>query len=141
LYLGPIVGGFLTETQGHRWTLGLVAILAGVVWIATTLVTPETYSPVILRARATALSKMTGNTYISPYNVGAPPKTLAQEIKIALSRPWILLFLEPIVMLTSLYMGIVYATLYMLFAAIPICFQYTRGWNEGLAGLPCTLFS
>lgn len=41
------------------------------------------------------------------------PKEL---FKTSLSRPWKLLFLEPIVLLLSLYMAIVYGTLYMLFA-------------------------
>ncbi|KAG0644967.1 Major facilitator superfamily multidrug transporter mdrA [Hyphodiscus hymeniophilus] len=134
--LGPIVGGFLVETQGWRWTLGLIAILAGVVWIATTLTTPETFTPFILRSRAKTLSKVTGSFYVSRLDAGRPPKTLKQELSVALSRPWILLFCEPIVLLTSLYMAIVYGTLYMFFAAIPVVFQGSRGWNEGTAGLP-----
>ncbi|OAA36873.1 Major facilitator superfamily domain, general substrate transporter [Metarhizium rileyi] len=134
--LGPIAGGFLVETQGWRWTLGLIAIMAGVVWIATSLATPETYAPYILRSRARALSKMTGSVYVSRLDAGQPPKTLTQELLIALSRPWVLLFREPIVLLMSLYMSIVYGTLYMFFAAIPIVFQGTRGWNTGAAGLP-----
>jgi MFS family permease len=134
--LGPIAGGFLGETQGWRWVLGLIAIMAGVVWISTTLTTHETYVPYILRSRAKALSKMTGNVYVSRPDAGKPPKTLMQELSVALSRPWVLLFLEPIVLLMSLYMSIVYGTLYMFFAAVPIVFQGSRGWNEGTAGLP-----
>ncbi|KAM0517319.1 hypothetical protein ACHAPE_004849 [Trichoderma viride] len=134
--LGPIVGGFLDENKGWRWVLGLVAIMAGVVWIATTIATPETYSPYILRSRAKALSQSTGNVYVSRLDAGEPPKTLPQELSVAFSRPWVLLFLEPIILLMSLHMSIVYGTLYMFFAAIPTVFQGTRGWNEGLAGLP-----
>lgn len=136
IYLGPIAGGFLDETQGWRWVLGLIAILAGVVWTVTTLTTPETYAPFILRSRARALSKMTGSVFVSRLDAGGSPKTLTQELSVALSRPWILLFCEPIVLLMSLYMSIVYGTLYMLFAAIPIVFEGSRGWNEGIAGLP-----
>ncbi|KAM0452725.1 hypothetical protein ACHAPV_008376 [Trichoderma viride] len=134
--LGPIVGGFLDENKGWRWVLGLVAIMAGVVWIATTIATPETYAPYLLRSRAKALSQSTGNVYVSRLDAGEPPKTLPQELSVALSRPWVLLFLEPIILLMSLHMSIVYGTLYMFFAAIPTVFQGTRGWNEGLAGLP-----
>jgi multidrug resistance protein len=136
--LGPIAGGFLgkTSTQGWRWILGVIAILAGVVWITTTLTTRETYAPFILRSRAKTLSKMTGNVYVSRLDAGKPPKTLRQELSVALSRPWILLFREPIVLLMSLYMSIVYGTLYMFFAAIPIVFQGSRGWSQGTAGLP-----
>ena len=133
---GPIVGGFLAETQGWRWILGLIAILSGVVSIATTLVTRETYAPFILRRRAKALSRMTGRVYVSRLDAGQQPKTLAQELSVSLTRPLILLFCEPIVLLTSLYISIVYGTLYMFFAGFPIVFEVTRGWSQGIAGLP-----
>lgn len=47
-----------------------------------------------------------------------------------------LLFLEPIVTLLSLWMAIVYGTLYLLFAAYPIIYQEKRGWSEGVGSLP-----
>jgi len=53
----------------------------------------------------------------------------------AVSRPWVLLLKEPIVLLLSIYLAIVYGTLYMLFAAFPIVFQRGRGWNQGVGGL------
>ncbi|KAN0114592.1 MFS general substrate transporter [Hyaloscypha variabilis] len=134
--LGPLAGGFLNETQGWRWILGLIAILGGVIWIPTMLATPETYAPFILRCRARALSRMTGSVYLSRLDAGQPPKTLSQELSVSFTRPWILLFREPIVLLTSLYIAIVYGTLYMFFAGFPIVFQVTRGWSQGTAGLP-----
>lgn len=48
----------------------------------------------------------------------APP-VVSNLFKVALTRPWILLFKEPIVMVISIYMSIVYGTLYMLFGAFP----------------------
>jgi hypothetical protein len=60
---------------------------------------------------------------------------MSKTLKTALSRPWILLFREPIVLLFSIYMSIIYGTLYMLFAAYPIVFQQVRGWSEGIGGL------
>ncbi|KAF9252408.1 hypothetical protein DTO006G1_3156 [Penicillium roqueforti] len=134
--LGPLAGGFLAEKQGWRWPLGLIAIMAGVVSIITMLITPETYAPLILQRRAEALSRVTGRVYVSRINAGKPPKTFSQELLISLTRPWILLFREPIVLLTSLYVAIIYGTLYMFFAGFPIVFQYTRGWSQGIAGLP-----
>jgi MFS family permease len=136
VFSGPIVGGFLGATQSWRWTLGLIAILGGVVGITTTLATSETYAPFILRSRAKALSRLTGSVYVSRLDAGKPPKTLSQEFSISLTRPWILLFCEPIVLLTSLYISIVYGTLYMFFAGFPIIFQISRGWSQGIAGLP-----
>ena len=133
---GPIVGGFIGETKGWRWILGVNAILSGVIWIAAMLTTNETYTPVILRFRAKALSRMTRSVYVSRLHVRKPSRTLSQELWVSFTRPWILLSREPIVLLTGLYISIIYATLYMFFAAIPIVFEETRGWGQGVAGLP-----
>jgi hypothetical protein len=113
----------------------MIAIFNGVLWILSTIVYPETYAPVLLKQRAATLSKMTGKVYISKIEVGRPPKTINEQFKIALSRPWILLFKEPIVLITSIYMAIVYGTLYLCFAAFPIVFQQGRGWSPGVGGL------
>jgi multidrug resistance protein len=118
--LGPIVGGFVGETIGWRWIEGVMAIFTGVLWIAGTLLIPETYPPVIQRARAKQLSKMTGKVYRSRGDVDQGAQTFAHVFKTSLSRPWVLLFKEPIVLLLSIYMAIIYGTLYMLFSAFPI---------------------
>ncbi|KAI1344293.1 major facilitator superfamily transporter [Xylariaceae sp. FL0016] len=133
--VGPIAGGFLGESAGWRWVEGLMAAFTGVMWIICCLLVPETYAPILLRRRAEKLSKITGKVYVSKMDAGQPKQTLAQKFKIALSRPWILLFREPIVLLTSLFMAIVYGTLYMMFAAFPIVFQQQRGWSPGIGGL------
>lgn len=134
--LGPIVGGFLGETKGWRWLEGLMAIFTGALWIVGTLTIPETYAPVLLRKRAQALCNKTGNVYVSTLDVSRDRPTLGQSIKIALSRPWILLIWEPIVLTLSIYMAIVYGILYLMFAAFPIVFQETRGWSQGVGALP-----
>lgn len=133
--LGPIIGGFLGETKGWRWVEGLMAIFTGALWIIGALTIPETYSPVILRRRAKKLSKVTGKVYRSKIEVEYGAKSAGQEFKIAISRPWILLFKEPIVLLLSIYMAIIYGTLYMCFAAFPIVYQEGRGWSAGIGGL------
>jgi hypothetical protein len=73
---------------------------------------------------------------ISRLDAGRPPKSLLQELSVSFTRPWLLLFREPIVLLTSLYIAILYGTLYMFFAGFPIVFQVARGWSQGTAGLP-----
>lgn len=133
--LGPIIGGFLGETEGWRWVEGLMAIFTGVLWILGALTIPETYSPVILSKRAKVLSKATGKVYKSKIEVEKGAKTPSQEFKTAIVRPWILLFREPIVLLLSIYMAIIYGTLYMLFGAFPIVYQQARGWSQGIGGL------
>ncbi|KAK5132922.1 MFS siderochrome iron transporter 1 [Meristemomyces frigidus] len=133
--LGPIVGGFVGETIGWRWVEGVMAIFTGVLWIVGSILIPETYPPVIQRKRAKKLSQMTGKVYRSRGDVDQGPTTFGHVFKASLSRPWVLLFREPIVFLLSLYMAIIYGTLYMLFSAFPIVYQENRGWSPGIGGL------
>jgi multidrug resistance protein len=133
--IGPLVGGFLGMNEGWRWVLGLMAILSGFAWIAISVSVPETYAPVILRARAKELSKRTGKVYKTSVDIEAGEITVGQAFRTAIARPFQLLFLEPIVVILSLYMAIVYGTLYLLFGAFPIVFQGHRGWSEGISGL------
>lgn len=133
--LGPIIGGFLGMEAGWRWVMGFLAAFSGAVWLLGSFLVPETYAPVLLRVRASKLSKMTGKTYMSKLDFDRGKVSLIDSLKTALSRPWILLFREPIVLLLSIYMAIIYGTLYMLFAAFPIVYQQYRGWNQGIGGL------
>ncbi|KAJ5907677.1 hypothetical protein N7495_000359, partial [Penicillium taxi] len=133
--IGPVIGGFLTSGAGWRWVEGLLAALSGVLWLCIILLLPETYSPVFLRRCAQKLSQMTEMVYSSKLDIDRGPTSLGTTLKTALSRPWTLLFREPIVLLLSIYMSIIYGSLYMMFAAFPIVFQEVRGWNEGVGGL------
>ena len=133
--IGPVVGGFIAETIGWRWVEGVMAIFTGLLWIFGSLVIPETYAPVILSRRAKELTKRTGKVFVSSVEKQQGKVTPGAAFEKALSRPWALLFLEPIVLLISIYMAILYGTLYMLFGAFPIVFEQNRGWSQGVGGL------
>ncbi|KAI9934833.1 hypothetical protein ASPWEDRAFT_117724 [Aspergillus wentii DTO 134E9] len=133
--IGPIIGGFLASGAGWRWVEGFLAAFSGVIWIIICLCLPETYAPVLLRQRAEKLSELSGKVYRSKLDIDRGQTTLGKTLSTAMCRPWILLFREPIVLLFSIYMAIIYGTLYMLFAAYPIVFQEVRGWSEGIGGL------
>ncbi|UPL01871.1 hypothetical protein LCI18_012805 [Fusarium solani-melongenae] len=134
--IGPIVGGFLGQAKGWRWLHGLMAIFTGTLWIVITMTVPETYASVLLRRRAEGLSKRTGKIYISRLDLGKAPVTIVGQFKTALSRPLVMLFREPIVLLTSVYMAIIHGILYLCFAAFPIFFQAGRGWAPGVGACP-----
>lgn len=133
--IGPVIGGFLGENAGWRWVEGFLAAFSGVMWLAILAFLPETYAPVLLRKRAEKLSQLSGHVYRSKFDIDRGSVTLGKTLSTALSRPWILLFKEPIVLLFTIYLSIVYGTLYMLFAAYPIVFQEVRGWSQGIGGL------
>lgn len=134
--IGPLVGGFLAITKGWRWIMGCLGIFSGLLWILGSVTVPETYSPVLLRRRAHMLSKRTGKVYRSKLDMGQEEVETRPPITEALIRPWALFFREPIVFLLSLYMAVIYGTLYMLFSIYPIIYQGGHGWNPGMGGLP-----
>ncbi|BCS30171.1 MFS transporter [Aspergillus puulaauensis] len=134
--VAPMIGGFLSMNAGWRWVEGLFAASSGLVWLTVTFSVPETYAPVLLRKRAAKLSQITGHHYRSNLDIRQKGVTLRKRLQTVFSRPWILLFTEPIVFLLTFYAALIYGTLYMLFAAFPIVYQQERGWNPGVAGLP-----
>lgn len=133
--IGPIVGGFLGMEAGWKWVMGLLTVLCGVMWFIGAACKPETYAPVLLRQRARTLSKLTGKLYMSKLDLDQGRPALQEVLKTSMSRPFILLFREPIVLLLSIYLAIIYGTLYMLFGAFPIVYEIHRGWNQGVSGL------
>lgn len=135
--LGPVMGGFISENIGWRWVQGVCTILIGVVGILGFIFIPETYGPVLLQQRARQLSKANARSqiYISVLEKSQGKKKPSEVFKRALFRPWILLFQEPIVMVASIYMAIIYGTVYMFMGAMPIVYSEDRGWSEGIGGL------
>ncbi|KAJ5923719.1 bicyclomycin resistance protein [Penicillium verhagenii] len=120
--LGPIIGGFLGMNAGWRVVEGFLAACAGMAWIFMALLVPETYAPG---------SATRANSILKEGKSPSPKK-----LKTAFSRPWVLLFREPIVLLLTFYAALIYGVLYMLFEAIPIVYEDIRGWNAGVGGLP-----
>lgn len=133
--LGPVVGGFVSENVGWRWVQGVCCIFIGVIGILGVIFVPETYGPVLLARRASHLSKTDGRVYISVLEKNQGRKEPSEVFKRALIRPWVLLFWEPIVLVASLYMAIIYGTIYMFMGAMPIVYSEGRGWSEGIGGL------
>lgn len=132
--LGPIIGCFVGMTQGWRWIEGFISIMSGVLWIAGSLMISETYSPVLLCKRARTLSTLTGKTYRRKVEEHGKPNSAI--VKTAFVRPWLLLSVEPVILLISTYLAIVYGILYLLFVAFPVVYHEERGWNSSVATLP-----
>jgi len=97
--------------------------MSGMSYVCIVLFLPETYGPRLLQAN--------GNLN------GLAPATISLREKylIHLTRPWTMLFTEPILFVLSLYVAIIYGILYLDFTAYPIIFHQDRGWAAGLSGL------
>ncbi|KIW61853.1 hypothetical protein PV05_01924 [Exophiala xenobiotica] len=133
--VGPVMGGFISENVGWRWVQGVCCILVGIIGILGSIFVPETYGPVLLMRRANHLSKADGKIYISVLEKSQGKKKPSEVFKRALVRPWVLLFLEPIVFVASTYMAIIYGTVYLFMGAMPVVYNQDRQWSEGIGGL------
>ncbi|GIJ90087.1 MFS transporter fsa7 [Aspergillus pseudoviridinutans] len=131
--LGPIIGGFVSQYAGWRWTLRIILILSGALGIATGVCMRETSAVVLLNRKADRTLRGAGNARI------ADPKTKQQEsprqmLLHALTRPVKLLIFSPIVLLISLYTGIMFGLIFLLFTTFPSVFQGVYGFDAGTAG-------
>lgn len=73
--------------------------------ILVAVLVPETYGPLLLKRRAQALTKTTGSVHVSKLMKRESETTLKEKLKIAFSRPWLMLFHEPIVLILTIYLS------------------------------------
>ncbi|EXL48964.1 hypothetical protein FOCG_09525 [Fusarium oxysporum f. sp. radicis-lycopersici 26381] len=133
--LGPVVSGFVQLKKNWRW--GMYSVLwLGALTVLLMFLIPETHAPTILAKKAERARKSGIAGYEKAIMEGEEDKpSLAHVYKLALTRPWILMF-DLISLLCSIYTCIVFTLQFMLFSIYPIVFRDMRGWNAGVSQLP-----
>ena len=112
-------------------------IFAGVMMLFKASV-PETYAPVILKRRAKKLRKETGDPNImTEQEMFKVP--FSEMMKDTLIRPFEMLATEPILLLLSMYIALIYGLLVSLFSAFSSRPSLTRAPVRVLLQLPCRL--
>ena len=121
---------------GWRWTAWIIVIGGSFFGVIALCIVPESYPPVLLQRRAARLRLETRNWAFHSFLDEYHPTFKDIAVKY-LFRPIRMLFLEPILLLVTLYMSLIYGLLYLFVVSYPISFQQDRGWtDEGAAGLP-----
>ena len=133
--LGPVLSGFMELKENFRWNFYiLIWLAAGSMPFLFTI--PETLPGQVLVNKARRIRKARIPGY---EDVKAPvevtDRTLGGIFKVALTRPWKILF-DPISALIAVYISVVYMLLYMLFTIYPFIYRIKRGWNAGVSELP-----
>ncbi|KAF8462890.1 major facilitator superfamily domain-containing protein [Kalaharituber pfeilii] len=124
--LGPIVGGYLAESQGWRWTMYIILMFGGAMIIPVFFM-EETYKPVILKRRA-----LERGHELPPK---PDPKTALKLIfTITLARPTMMLIKEPIVQAVSVYSSFAFGVLFGFFEAYPFAFTREHRFSLGETG-------
>jgi hypothetical protein len=93
----------------------------------------ETYSVVLLERKAKRLRKETGNPNLrSKLTIQLSTK---EHFKRAVIRPLKFLYASPIVFLLSLYISLIFGTMYLLLTTFAIVFEKQYGFKTGVVGL------
>lgn len=121
--LGPLIGGFVTQAKGWRWTQW-VTILFIVAFYIPILFTRETYKKTILERRA------------KKFGVEGPRRvqqSVAESVRhfamVLVLRPIHMLTTEPIVTLVCLYNGFLFGLMYNFVVASPWIYQHYYGFD------------
>ena len=125
--IGPIVGGYVAEKAGWRWTLYII-LISGIGLPILFFFLEETYKPIILKRRAIRLGL--------PLPTRPDPKTALKLIfTITIARPTVMLIREPIVQCVSLYSAFAFAVLFGFFEAFPFAFSREHQFGLGQTGV------
>lgn len=135
--LATIFCGFTVKNDalGWRWTSYFSALIGCLALIGVTFYFDETHHPLILVKQAETLRRRTGN-----WAVQAPHEEFTLSLKEIcqnnISRPLVMLFTEPILLLISIYTAFIYGLLYLLLTAIPLIFMGNYHFVQGVGQLP-----
>ncbi|EWC45204.1 hypothetical protein DRE_06092 [Drechslerella stenobrocha 248] len=126
--LGPVFGGLISYNQTWRWTMWLVLLIGGPMFLFFIPFMKETYKPVILKKRA-----IKRGTPLPPQPRGA--EALRKVLMVTLLRPLHMLVTEPIVIALSLYTAFIFGVLFLFFAAIPYSYGTQYRFDRRESGL------
>ncbi|KAK9452861.1 major facilitator superfamily domain-containing protein [Dipodascopsis uninucleata] len=133
---GPILGGFISQHAGWRWTFRVMECMGGVMALLFFFVVKETNASILLRKKAADLSNTLNRPdLISVIDSKQPQLTPARKIAIALTRAIKLIVTSPIVFSFAIYMSVAYAYLYAFFTTIPTVLVNKYNWSIESSGL------
>ncbi|KAL7423512.1 hypothetical protein Q5752_001092 [Cryptotrichosporon argae] len=133
--LGPVMGGWIGPTIGFEWCDWIQVIWGGANLAAIILILPETFPPQLLRMKAAALRKHTGDArYMTAFERGRAHLSFYRIFIDAIKRPFLMMLLEPIVQTMCLYLTVVYIILFGDLIAWAFIFTDTWALSEGMTG-------
>jgi len=151
--LGPIAGGFLTQSIGWRWIFWVITIAvcnpmqrhqkesltdirqSGAVALTAAMFMRETYAPVLLGRKAKKLRKNTGDFSLKVEPVSSTPVSTSELFWRTITRPSKLILFSPIILSLGIYVGIVYGYLYLMLTTFTEVYEQKYGFGPGIVGL------
>lgn len=135
--MGPIVGEFVVKNAslGWRWTIWFTMIMGAFLFILALPTVPETLAPVILQRKAARL-RVQNRHWALHSKMDEQPVHLQYLLRKYALKPIQMIYQEPILIVLTIYISLVYGILYLIFFAFPYSFQYSRAWPTGVSSLP-----
>ncbi|KAJ4132598.1 hypothetical protein NW754_015415 [Fusarium falciforme] len=133
--IGNVMAGFTVPKLGWRWSLWEILITTSPALILQ-LFLPETSPNTILYYRAKRIRKITGkNYYVARSEITTAPTTVLDRFYGTLVIPWKINLLDPSILFTSIYSGLIYAIFYSFFEFFPLVYGNIYGMSQGQIGL------
>ncbi|KAJ5357580.1 hypothetical protein N7541_004738 [Penicillium brevicompactum] len=134
--LAPVIASFIGQTGvlEWQWTAWIILITSGAIFVLVLLFQPETYSPLLLKWKGKHLRQKTGDPrYRSSMDMDKV--SLFNRIGGAMKRQFLITFHEPIILLISLYMTVLYIVLFTFFDGYTNIFTDVHGLSQGLTNI------
>ncbi|ORY71024.1 MFS multidrug transporter [Pseudomassariella vexata] len=132
--IAPVAGAYLTAEASWRWTAWVTLIYAGLCGIMGLFAVRESSSRAILRTKAARMRFDTQNWALHARSEEQRIE-LQHIVQRYLTKPIRMFVTEPILIVFTVYLTLVYGTLYLSFQAFPMAFQQ-RGWTATTSSLP-----
>ncbi|OAL06082.1 MFS general substrate transporter [Phaeosphaeriaceae sp. SRC1lsM3a] len=134
--LGPTLSSYAVKSLGWRFSSWELMIIAGPAYLAMIFFMPESSSSTILYYKAKRLREETGNpTLMSDAERKQKDLRVSTLLFDALIKPWEINALDPAILFTTVYMGILYGTYYSFFESLPLVYPVMYGFNAESTGL------
>lgn len=132
--ISPIAGAYIVDRYSWRWTAWASLIVCGVVGILCIALLRESSHNRILMRRAARLRRETGNESLRARAEMASldPRVLLRKY---CTKPIRMFCQEPILIVMTIYLTLVYGSLYLSYQLFPRAFRI-RGWSIPSATLP-----
>ncbi|UZJ56273.1 hypothetical protein CBS101457_005593 [Exobasidium rhododendri] len=134
--LAPVIAGWSAQNVSWRLPLYLFVALSGLGLINVLFFLPETLPANILYRRAQRLRKLTGDNRLRSQGEINQSKLSATHFFVEGLYMPIRISFEPIVLYSSVLLGLIYAIFYCAFEAVPIVYGEIYHWSIAEQTLP-----
>jgi MFS family permease len=132
--IGPLVGGYITQSLGWRWLFYITSVLDATIQLVGLIWLHETYAPTILRRKVSRLKLVTSNpTLYTEYD--QEDRTVLSTVSTALIRPYKLLGTQVIIQILAFYIAYIYGLLYLMLSTFSSIWIVRYHQSTNRAGL------